>query len=286
MRVLCPVSGRIRRLRRIALVAAAATMIALPFTGYSQSSRTASHIKRPLIYQIGNVVRIYAEGDRPLLRALGALQEKYGWIVDYEDPRYPANSEVATNPASLQRRHPNAANFRREAFTVEFTSGPAPDSRPDENAVLTAVVNAYNESNGAAQFELRKSNVKNKDQGGHFAVVGVGVTDENNESVSQQPILDLPLTLPIERRSTEQTISLICQLVSEHSKIPVTTSGIADSVHGHGEVTIGGINVPAQTLLSSTLASAGDRSTLSWRLLYEKNTKSYEFSLSGAPPPQ
>ena len=72
MKLPCPAGSRIRRLRRIALVVA--TIIALPFTSFSQSARATSQIKRPLIYQIGNVVRIYAEGERPLLRALDALQ--------------------------------------------------------------------------------------------------------------------------------------------------------------------------------------------------------------------
>ena len=283
MKLPCPAGSRIRRLRRIALVVA--TIIALPFTSFSQSARATSQIKRPLIYQIGNVVRIYAEGERPLLRALDALQEKYGWTVDYEDPRYPVDAAVATNPASLPRRHANAANFRREAFTVEFNSGSTPDSRPDENTVLTIVVDAYNDSNGAAQFELRKN--PDKAQARRYAVVGIGIGKaDDKQGTSQQPILDLPLTLPIKRRSAEQTIDLICQLVSEHSKVPVTTSGIADSLRWLGEVTIGGVEVPAQNLLESTLQSTGNRPSLSWRLLYDASAQSYEFSLKEVTPQQ
>ena len=124
--------------------------------------------------------------------------------MDYEDPRYPVDAAVATNPASLRRRHANAANFRREAFTVEFNSGSTPASRPDETTVLTAVVDAYNDSNGAAQFELRK----NEAQARRYAVVGIGIGKaDDKQGTSQQPILDLPLTLPIKRRSAEQTIT-------------------------------------------------------------------------------
>ena len=101
---------------------------------------------------------INADGPRPLLRALEALQEKYGWTVDYEDPQYPAESNPPTNP---RWRHPNAGTFRGGGFSVEFNTGSTPDSRPDENSVLTTVVNAYNEGSAVAQFELRKENHSN-----------------------------------------------------------------------------------------------------------------------------
>jgi hypothetical protein len=132
--------------------------ILLPSTSFSQAERATSQIKKPLIYQFGNVVHINADGPRPLLRALDALHEKYGWTVNYEDPQYPAELNLPVNP---RWRHPNAGSFGGESFSVEFKTGPAGDSRPDENLVLTTVVDAYNEGGGVAQFELRKEGRNN-----------------------------------------------------------------------------------------------------------------------------
>jgi hypothetical protein len=266
-------------IRMIVLPTIALTMIAILLAGrsFSQAEREASRIKKPLIYQIGNVVRLHAEGPRPLLRALDALHEKYGWIVDYEDPEYPAEAEGAKIPQSLpQRRHTNARSSRGESFSVEFNVDPAPDSRPDENSVLTTVVNAYNQGNAVAQFELRKENDKEHD--GRFDVVGIDVHGQNDETQRQQPILDLPITLTTEPRSAAQTIVLICRKVSGQNDVPVT-SVIADNLRGNGTVTVGGIEVKARTMLSRTLASMGDR--LSWRLLYDSSGKSYELSIIG-----
>lgn len=78
-------------------------------------------------------------------------------------------------------------------------------------------------SDAAGQFELRKA----KEQDGHFEVVGVAVRGQHDEFSSQQPILDLLITLTTERRSAEQTLVLICQKVSEQSKIPVTPARLA-----------------------------------------------------------
>jgi hypothetical protein len=269
--------GRVRWLLCAIVVPTIVLTISLSGRSFSQAEGETSRIKKPLIYQIGNVVRIHAEGPRPLLRALDALQEKYGWIVDYEDPEYPADAEGATNARSLpQRRHANARGSRGESFSVEFNVDPAPDSRPDENSVLTTVVNANNQGNAVAQFELRKE--KDKEHDGRFDVVGVDVHGQDDETHSQQPILDLPITLTTEPRSAAQTIVLICQKVSGQNDIPVTPV-IADNLRGSGTVAVGGIEMQARTLLSRTLASMGDR--LSWRLLYDSSGKSYELNITG-----
>jgi hypothetical protein len=251
-----------------AVIAVAA--ILLPAKSVSQAAHTTSQIKKPLIYQVGNVVHIRAEGPRPLLRALDALQDRYGWMVDYEDPQYPADLDLAPNEPSLpRRRHPNVRNLKG-SFSVEFNSGPAPDSPPDENSVLKIVVDSYNQSDADGQFELRK------EQDGRFDVVGTGVRDHHGEVSSREPILDLLITLKTERRSADETIALICEKVGQQSKIPVTPSGIADDVPGLGTVAAGGMRVSARALLSRTLATMVEH--LSWRLLYDVNGKSYELS--------
>lgn len=271
MRIRSAAVCRARPLLPIAVI----VMIAMwaPASTNSQAAHTTSKIKRPMIYQVGSVVHINAEGPLPLLRALDALQDKYGWIVDYEDPQYPAELDVVANPRSLPRRHPNARNFGAGRFSVQFDSGPAPDSHPDENSVLTIVVDAYNQSSGTGQFELRK------EQDGRFDVVGTGVRGEDDEVSSQRPILDLQITLATKSTSADETLAFICQKVSEQSKIPVTPEGITGNSRGRKAVAVGGSEVSARTLLSRTLALTADH--LSWRLLYDPGANSYELTVPG-----
>lgn len=242
--------------------------------GFSQAApQPGPAIKKPLIYQIGQIVHINATGSRPLLQAVDALQEKYGWIVEYEDPQYPAAiGGAATPPSPPNRRHPNARTNGTTGFSVQFNGGPTPDSRPDEQTVLALVVDANNQSNDAGQFELRK------EKDGSFVVDGVGVRSPQGETSSQQPILDSLISLKAERRSARQTIALICQKVSQQSKIQVTADGVADSLPERETVAVGGVGVPARTLLSRTLASMGGK--LYWRLIYDSNEKSYQLSIS------
>ena len=100
--------------------------------------------------------------------------------------------------------------------------------------ILALVVDANNQSNDAGQFELRK--VKD----GSFAVVGVGVRDSLGQTAGQRPILDTPISLTSERRSARETIILICQKLSEQSKIPVVVNDVGDSLPGRETVAIGG----------------------------------------------
>ncbi len=66
----------------------------------SALGQARSELKKPLIYQIGTTVHINAYGPRPLLQTVEALQEKYGWLVDYEDPHYAPASAAGAAAAS------------------------------------------------------------------------------------------------------------------------------------------------------------------------------------------
>ncbi len=242
------------------------SILLLASSSFAQQTNPA--LKKPLIYQIGQVVHLNASGPRPVLQALDALQQKYSWVVDYEDPQYPAMAGEANRPSPPNRRHANIAG--ENAFSVQFNVGPTPDSRPDEEAVLTSVIDAYNQSGGAAEFKLM-----NEGDAG-FAVVGVGVRDTNNEITGQQPVLDLPISFAPERRSAGETIALICRKVSQASKVPISVNP-DENLHGKASVAIGGSGVPARTLLSRTMEALGGN--LYWRLIYDAGGKNYVLSI-------
>jgi hypothetical protein len=208
--------------------------------------------------------------------------------VNYEDPQYPAGADADANPAPLpQRRSPRARNYVRGGFTAVVDVTPSPNGpqngRPDENAVLTAMVNAYNQSDAGSQFELRRQ----KD--GRFDVVGMLDASQNSDEsggARQEPILDLPISLETQRRTANQTLMAICQKLTEQSKIAITAALIdANSTRqgmGNVVVTVGGNLAPARTLLAQTLASIGER--LSWRLLYDSASKSYRLEVTAPVP--
>ncbi len=257
----------------------------IAISGGSLSQAQTSQIKKPLIYQMGNVVHINADGERPLLVALQALREKYGWIVDYEDPQYLEGSGQG-NPASLgSRRHPD--NRRMGGFSVEFNVGTAPAGRPDENTVLTAVVNAFNQNNAMAQFELRNETAAGDEDGAsksnnqekpRYDVIGSVVRSGDDGGKEQQFVLDAVIELAKEPRTLEQTIRKISEKVSSQSGVPVMVGAIATS--GSTQLVVGGTEVTARKLLAQALAATGE--DLSWLLIYDRNAKHYELSVTGS----
>ena len=95
-------------------------------------------LKQALISEMGPRVHLSANAPRPLEQALDALQQKYGWQVDYEDPQYISELDVVGDPVH-QTRTPNGG-----AFDVDFTIGPS--ATPDEEKTLSAIIDSYNQS--------------------------------------------------------------------------------------------------------------------------------------------
>lgn len=249
---------------------AAFAAIAMLFAASSSLAQTASHIKKPVIYQVGEYLHINAGGTRPLLQAVEAVQEKYGWAVDYEDPQYPQAPDNPTNRISPPHRlHSYATNGdANDSFSLQYKLGANPNSPPGEAKLLWALVDAFNQNASTAQFKLLQQ------ENNRFAVVGVEVRGANEQMVAQQPLLDLPIALMPERRSAADAIAAICRELSQDSKLPVAPHVSANL---SGTVVLGGSAQPARELLFQVLAATASEAY--WQLLYDAQGESYELNI-------
>lgn len=244
-----------------------------PLAALSQAPRqTAPEIRKPLIYQVGDDLHINAGGPRPLLQSLDWLQQQYGWVVNYEDPEFSVAPDSQAAASSTNRRRAYAAGADAGGFSVQFNVGAEGSRPPNEEKLLRALVDAYNDSGGSAQFELLK-----QDDG--FAVVGVAVRDASEQYVQQQPILGLSVTLESQKSPAADALALICRQLAEQSRVPVSLQ--LDEEFRAGAVKVGGAPAPARTMLARVMASLPAK--LCWRLLYDANTKAYELKVTRAP---
>jgi hypothetical protein len=235
---------------------------------------TVSHaeLKQPVIYQIGQRVHIHAAGSRPLLRAIDALQEKYGWLVNYEDAAYAsAPVDDGTSPSPTNRRRANVSDVGDSDFSVEFDAGALPGGQREEEQVLTAVIDAYNEGKSKTRFMIRK------EKNGTFDVIGIAAGDAGEEGSNPAPILDRPINFSVKRRSARDTLALICRQLSLAGKLDVFYNAAGSNFPQEVSVSEGGSDIPARALLSRTLEGTGGR--LYWRLLYDPAAKSYELTV-------
>jgi len=237
----------------------------------AQVART-QFIDRATINQTDGRVSVYANDPRPLDQAITALREQYGWIVDYEDPPYGASDLIDDTDAKWRKAHPDAKGVTRVAggaFRAKLTLADDMSSGSGgEQGVLHDLVAEYNASGNPGRFELRRESPK------RFSAVGTGA---GNGDVT--PILDTVITIPVEERTTIETIRLVLRAISAKSgyKVDVGTGPI-NTVMTSSK--IGGQERPAREILSK-LASATPLA-LVWAFLYDADNAMYFFNLDVA----
>ncbi len=248
-------------MKRIHYVIFLSLLIALQASAQS-SQGSRSYSKDATISQSGGTVHVVANSPRPLEQVLDALQQKYGWAINYEDPRYISSMDILTSPRGESGSKLPAGG----TFTVEFSA-----TAPEEEKTLRLVVDSYNQSNNPGRFELRR------DTQGNFRVVGTAALDEKG-TISAQPVfLDLPLTLSTEERSITDTVNLICEGIAAQNKTAVAVGVSPRGLMNRTLAKVGGTKIPAHDLLAESLTAT--HHNLYWRLLFDPDSKSYVLSI-------
>jgi hypothetical protein len=232
--------------------------VMVAFQGFSQTRQdSGSYLKQAAISESAGIVQITANSPRPLLQILDALQQKYGWVVDYEDPQYVSQMDLIDAPGGSHSRLPGGGSF-----SVEFPAG-----APQEEKILHLVVESYNRSKNPGRFELRRG------AQGVFYVVGIAAHDEKDAISSQQVLFDLPITVAAGEKPITATLDLICQEVTAQSHTAVSIGVSPRALLDHAPANVGGTKVAARDLLLQGLMAT--RHTLYWRLLFDPNSKGY-----------
>jgi hypothetical protein len=229
----------------------------------SPKPKTSSYMKQAVVSQTPGAVHISANHPRPLAQTLDALQQKYGWIVDYEDPRYTAKADLVSGTGATALL-PSGGNF-----DVEFPVG------MEEAKALQKVVDSYNQSKNPGRFELRHEAT------GDFYVVGTGANDEKGNIATQAILFDHSISVMVKQRTVAETISLILQKLALRDHTTITLGVAPTSVLLHNMAKVGGTKVSARELLLKTLASTNRQ--FYWRLLFDPNSKGYYLDLHAVP---
>jgi len=232
-------------------------LLVLPAFAQVTTEKPAAYLRQATVSETADSVRVTANSPRPLLQVLDALLQKYGWIVNYEDPAYVSDLDVVEAPDGIPHSHVPAGG----PFTVEF-----PANKPDQEKTLRLIVDFYNQSKYPGRFELRHS-------GDTYSVVGTAAHDAKGAMSPEQPLLDLPVTLPAQERTIVDTIDLICHSLAAQRHTTVIIGVQPRNLIAHTSVKIGGSKVPARELLLQCLAAT--HHTLYWRLFFDPNTKGY-----------
>jgi hypothetical protein len=216
-------------------------------------------------HQSGSVT-VKADFPRPLLQAVTAVRKEYGWIVNYEDPRYFSSFELldATDP-DFRKSNPSEkgligiAGGSFQSIFQEPANVTSP-SLSEEEAVLKKIVSDYNASGNPGKFAVRR------ETDNEFTIVGVAVKNEQGQDQPVGSILDTTITLPPAERNADDTINLIFRSVSEKTGAKLINRFEVNNLLLTSMVKIGGGQDPARSYLLRTLA-ATNRPTV-WTFAY------------------
>ncbi len=249
------------------------------YTAAQSNVQNLQPMEHGSIQHHGSSAVVFDRSPRPLLHAVRAVAEEYGWIVDFEDPPYYSKVDLlddtdadwrAANPNSPGATRVAGGEFRSEFPELSRLTGGT------EQTVLQKVVDDYNATKNPGRFEL----IKNSD--GTFVVVGVQVADELGNGETTKPILDTQITLPSQTRSGWDTLSAILQAIHAATGKKVAYVGISNNLFINSKMTVGGTDVAARSLLASTVSQLGTPFVLFWNLLYDHDTDMYLLNIEPA----
>ena len=297
------IDGYRSRMKSIKLVASITLLVIAQ--AFSQAKpEAASYLKEAQVSETEGTVHIVANSPRPLQQVLDALYRKYGWAVDYEDPRLTSQLDLV-DVADPVTHAPHAQILPAGGkFTVDFPAvsiappppastqtpadSPKPASAPpvsalivsgDEEKTLRLVVDAYNKSDNPGRFEVRKNSE------GNLVVVGTAARDAKGQILPQKPILDTPLTVVRRQRTATETIELLCQKLTASRGAKVAIGVNPRNVLDHTPVTVGATKAaPARDLLWQTLTAAHCNCYL--RVVFDPTSKGFYLSIHSIQVPK
>jgi hypothetical protein len=246
---------------------------------WAQSPASLQYLDRAIIQHKGSSVAVVANDPRPLLQALFAIREEYGWRVNWEEaPGYSHFDAVDSTDPKWRANHPGEKGVTRPAGGRFVGAFPEVEGAPDagvEKSLLAKLVQDYNATENPGKYVLRA------DPDGQMTIVGTKVRDETGALQEVAPLLDTLVTLASESRSLYDTVSAILDALRNSAGKKVIMMSIPNNEFRSTQLTLGGHDVPARQLLNQALAST--RRPLQYDLGFDPdNSPTYVLNVSVA----
>jgi hypothetical protein len=223
-------------------------------------------------------VKLSVNDPRPVAEAVKQLQEKYGWIITYEDPRLVNEGDLldVTDPTYLQA-HPGGSRalaHKGGHLEISYFVSSATGKPENPTALLQMLLNAHAASANPGRFELKQS-------GQVFHVIPAQVKDVSGRWVHQASILNIPITFPEKERSVLETLEAITGAISSATQLKVAIGAIPLNFFVRHRTTQSASSEPAREALIRTLESTNRK--FSWRLLYDPGMKMFALNVRSVP---
>jgi hypothetical protein len=261
------------RQRKNGLLAALCLAMTGPFIlmGFAARERGGQGIRE---------MKLSVEDPRPVAQAILELQEKYGWVITYEDPLYVHDSEIDDVTLKvrkdLDKYKPGEAPkvLVPKGGSLEFKYNVMSDTNlPDNPAmVVQKLLDAQAASVNGGRFRLET-------RGQIMHVIPTAIKNSAGVIVSQESVLDAIISLPSGDGTVLQKLRSICTAISRTTNITVKLGTIPTGLLLQHRDQQGAANQRARDILVNTLETINNETKLSWRLLYEPGMKTYYLNI-------
>lgn len=222
---------------------------------------------------------------RPVMLATEKLEEKYGWIITYEDPPW-GESELLDVTEKVRRdfhtykpgQAPTVLVPKGGELAFEYDIEPSTKKPVDAAVVAQQLLDAYAIAFNPGVFRLDRD-------GQRLHIIGIASKDEAGALVSRHPVLDAAITIPAKKRAGAEILKAFCAAVSAANHVPVMLGSAPWNLLHPYQTESGANNQKARDFLNNELDRMMrrnyelDRMTgqprLSWDLRYAADRKAY-----------
>lgn len=237
------------------------------------------------IVQSSEGISITSSGSRPVAYAAIELIRKYGYPINYEDPRYEYHGDFKDVAADVvDSRDELSANERSKVMVPRGGSVSVQSKSSDPAEILRELVGASTAETSGGRFTFVEYE-------GYLNILPTESRDSSGRWHAQQSILDTKISIPIENRTEHETIDAICGALTLASRIPVRigdTGFYGETMDDKGEV-IRPIRLGAESemardvLIRALRIIGGERSTLTWHIYFSPMDQAYVMNLIEVP---
>jgi hypothetical protein len=208
------------------------------------------------------------------------LENKYGWIITYEDPPYTHDSELVDVTVSVRRdldkfkpgQAPKVFVPKGGELTFNYAIDPVSKKPADSAVVVQQLLDAYALSGNPGVFRLDRD-------GKRLHIVATAARNNDGILVSRKSVLDVSITLPAQKRTGLELLEAFCAAVSEASGTRVLAAAAPLNLFLRYNPESGAKNQNARDFLTHELDSITSQAKLSWKLLYNARGKTYFLSI-------
>jgi hypothetical protein len=223
---------------------------------------------------------ISVNDGHPVWEIARQLQERYGYAITYEDPRYSNDDDLEDVTLQVRKdleKYPPGGAPKVIGMKVRSLTLAVPDSpsiSPQEMAgILQRLVQSQETQGTGGRFRVVQT-------GNQFHIVPTAVRDRRGAWIVQNSILDTPISFPLQGRTPGEMLKAVCEAVDAAAQVKIAIFSNFGGIAAHATFNLGANHEPARTALMRALALVSPNA--SWIITHDETNK-YFMMITGYP---